>query len=425
MTPRERLIKTINHEDPGEVVVDLGSSLVTGISASALAKLRKALGLEEHPIRISEPFQVLGEVEEDIRQALGVDVVPIAPADTMFGYSNTNWKPWKLSDGTDVLVGSGFTTTTADDGVTYIYPKGDTNARPSARMPKGGFYFDMIVRQGTFNDDNANARNDFASDYMIFNEEALRYVEEQCNFYYNNTKYGLNGGNFLCGLGDFCPLPGPAIKEPHGIRSPEDWLVAHYTLPSYIKEAYDFQTEVAIENLKLYKQAVGDKVQTIQISGTDFGTQRCEFISPDMYREFYKPYHQKINEWVHNNTNWKTFYHTCGSIINILDDMVECGVDIINPVQCSAVGMDPRFLKEKYGNKLVFWGGGVNTQETLPFGSVDEVRREVLERLEIFAPAGGFVFNTIHNIQSKTPVENIIAIFDAVKEYNTRLTPKL
>lgn len=191
-------------------------------------------------------------------------------------------------------------------------------------------------------------------------------------------------------------------------------------MPGYIKEVYEFQTEVAIKKLKQYKEAVGEKIQVIQISGTDFGTQRSEFISPDMYREFYKPYHKKVNDWVHENTTWKTMYHSCGSLVKLLDDFVEVGIDILNPVQCSAAGMEPKFLKEKYGSKLVFWGG-VDTQKTLPFGTPGEVREEVLERLEIFAPGGGFVFNTIHNIQWQTSVENILAIFEAIKEYNTKI----
>lgn len=138
-------------------------------------------------------------------------------------------------------------------------------------------------------------------------------------------------------------------------------------MPGYIKEVYEFQTEVAIKKLKQYKEAVGEKIQVIQISGTDFGTQRSEFISPDMYREFYKPYHKKVNDWVHENTTWKTMYHSCGSLVKLLDDFVEVGIDILNPVQCSAAGMEPKFLKEKYGSKLVFWGGWCGYTENSSF----------------------------------------------------------
>lgn len=419
MSARERLIKTLNHEDPGKVVVDLGSSLVTGISARALARLYKALGLEGKTVKVYEPFQALGEVDEEVRKILGIDVVGVASPYTMFGYKNADWKPWKLHDGTDVLVGGNFVTTTDEAGDIYIYPKGDTNAQPSGRMPKGGFYFDNIVRQGCIDEDKLNAREDFSEDFKVFSDEELRFIEEQTDYYYRNTDYGINGGNFLGGLGDFAALPGPGIKQPKGIRSPEEWLIAHYTMPDYVKEVYEFHTEIALKKLKQYKEAVGDKIQVIQISGTDFGTQRSEFISPDMYREFYKPYHKKLNDWVHENTSWKTLYHTCGSVVNLLDDFAEAGIDVLNPMQFSAAGMDPAYLKKKYGDKFVFWGGGVDTQNTLPFGTPEEVKAQVLERLKILSVGGGFVFNTIHNIQWQTPVANILAMFEAIKEFNS------
>lgn len=165
---------------------------------------------------------------------------------------------------------------------------------------------------------------------------------------------------------------------------------------------------------------MGKRIDTIFISGTDFGTQRGEFISPDMFREFYKPYFKKVNDWIHRNTEWKVFYHTCSSVVRLLDDLVDAGVDVLNPVQCSASGMEPEFLKKKYGDKLVFWGG-VDTQKVLPFGTPEEVKNQVRERLSIFSENGGFIFNTIHNIQAQTPVENMLAMFEAVTEFNRRV----
>lgn len=213
-------------------------------------------------------------------------------------------------------------------------------------------------------------------------------------------------------------IPGPFIKNPRGIRRVEDWLTAHMLHPEYILEVFELQADIALKNLEIYRQAVGERIQIVWISGTDFGTQNGEIISPDTYRTFYKPYYKRVNDWVHRNTGWKTFYHCCGSIVNLLDDMVEAGVDILNPVQCSAAGMDPQMLKRKYGQKLVFWGAGVDTQKILPFGTPEEVRAQVLERCRIFSPGGGFVFNTIHNIMANTPIGNIIAMVNAVKEFN-------
>lgn len=154
------------------------------------------------------------------------------------------------------------------------------------------------------------------------------------------------------------------------------------------------------------------------ICGTDFGTQTGTFCSPDSYTDLWMPHYKRINNWIHKNTTWKTFKHSCGSVITLMDHFIESGFDIINPVQCSATGMDPKVLKKEYGKDIVFWGGGVDTQQTLPFGTPEEVRDEVLERCEIFSKDGGFVFNTIHNTQARTPIANFIAMIDAVKEFN-------
>ncbi|MBC7958751.1 MAG: methyltransferase, partial [Vallitaleaceae bacterium] len=329
-------------------------------------------------------------------------------------------KKWQMPDGTPVLVGNQFNTTVDEKGNTFIYPQGDLSVKPSGKLPKGGYYFDGLVRQEPIDEDHMNGKLDYQDDFEVMNDATLRSIEEQVNYYYNNTDYGINLGNFVAGLGDFAPLPGPGLKKTKGIRNVEEWMMAHYLHPEYVKEIFDYQTEIALENLKLLKQAVGNKAQVIQISGTDFGTQQCEIMSPDTYREFYKPYYKKINQWVHDNTQWKTFYHCCGSIVRLLDDFAEIGIDVLNPVQCSAVGMDPKFLKEKYGEKFVFWGGGVDTQKTLPFGTPEEVKKEVLERLAIFTKGGGFVFNAIHNIQGPTPIENILAMFEAVQEFNNK-----
>jgi hypothetical protein len=418
MNSRERVLKTLNHIQPDKVPVDLGATPVTGISAAALARLRDVLKLENRPVKINEPFQLLGLVEEDVLEAIGGDIVGLWSPSTFFGYRNEDWKPWILQDGTNVLVGGGFNVKTDSEGDVYIYPEGDTSVLPSAKLPKGGFYFDNIIRQEPFDEDNLHGKSDFKEQFKLFSDEDLKYYETSVNGIYNNTQYAIIGNFGGAGIGDVAHLSGPEMKKTPGIRKVEDWYMAHLLYPSYIKEVYDYQIETAIDNLKIYKQVVGDSIQAIFVSGTDFGTQRSEFISPDMFREFYKPYFKKFNDWIHENTSWKTFFHTCGSIINLLDDMVDAGVDIINPVQCSASGMDARFLKEKYGEKLTFWGAGIDTQQTLPFGTPEEVRKQVLERLEIFSKGGGFVFNTIHNIQAPTPVDNLLALYNAVKEFN-------
>lgn len=422
MTSRERFIKTLNHEEPDKVVVDLGSTAITGINANALDKLRKALKLEERRIKISEPLQLLGMVEEDVREALHLDIVDITNNYTMFGFENKNWKPWTLQSGLPVEVPGDFNTTVGKNGETYLYPQGDLSVPPSAVMPKDGFFFDNIERGSIpFDEDTTGAREHFKDDYGLLTDEQLRHIEDRCNHFYHNTGYGMIGGGALAGFGDFAIIPGPNVKNPTGIRSLPDFMMAHKLCPDYIHELFEMQLEVGLENAKRFFQAVGNKIQAIIISGTDFGTQNGPFMSLDSYREFYKPYHKKINDWIHQNTNWKTFYHSCGAVMEFLPDFYEAGVDILNPVQLSAAGMDGRVLKEQWGEKFTFWGGGVDTQKTFPFGTPEEVYAQVSERLALFSKGGGFVFNPIHNIQGQTSAENMLAMFQAIDDFNARL----
>lgn len=417
MTSRERVRKAINHQMPDRIPLDLGSTLVTGIQATTYAKLRKALGLKDGPVKVIEPYQMLAEVEMDVIEKIGVDTVGLHLPTTIFGFKNENWKSWRLFNGTRVLVPEKFITTEDKEGNIYLYPQGDITVSPSGKMPKGGYYFDAIVRQEPINEMSLNPEEWVKQQYSVFSEEELRYLEEKANTLYKSTNLSIVGGLGTASFGDIALVPGLSVKYPKGIRDPKLWYIAHIEYPDYIKGIFELQCEIALKNLKLFYQAVGDKIDVIMLSGTDFGTQNGPFISPDMYREFYKPFHKKINDWVHQNTLWKTFYHTCGSVVAFLDDFVEAGVDILNPVQCSAKDMDPKMLKEKYGDKLVFWGGGVDTQKTLPFGTEEEVREEVKERCLIFGKDGGYVFSAIHNIQSKVPINNLIAMFKVIREF--------
>jgi len=417
MNSRERVKKALNHQESDRIPLDLGSTLVTGIQASTYAKLRRALGLKDKFVKIADPCQMLGEVEPEVIEKLGIDTVGLWLPTNMFGFKNENWKPWKLCDGTKVLIPEKFTTNKDDEGDIYLYPQGDTLVAPCAKMPREGFYFDVLVRQEPLDEGNLNPEDWANQHFSIFPEETLRYLERKTDDLYKNTDLSIIGEFIDTGFGDISQVPGPAIKNPKGIRDPVRWITAHIEYPDYIKEIFERQCETALKNLKLSYEAVGNKIDVIYVSGTDFGTQNAPFISPDMYREFYQPFHKRVNDWIHKNTSWKTFYHSCGSIVAFLDDFIDAGVDILNPVQTSARDMDPKMLKEKYGEQLVFWGGGIDTQRTLPFGTPEEVRKEVNERCQIFGKGGGFVFNTIHNIQSKVPIENLMAMFQAIKEF--------
>ncbi len=418
MTSRQRIIDAINHRQPDRVPVDLGATGQTGMNASTLYRLRAALGLEEHPIEISEIFQMLGKIDEDMMTYAGADIIGLNNPSNMFGVPDGPLKPFTMPDGTPTLIAQGNEYDIKDDGSVYMYPQGNRSVGPSGHMPANGSFFDNINRAPAFDEDDLTPAEDFKDDFGILNDETARYLEKKSKLLYEGTDYAIIGNLGGAGLGDSAMVPGPHVLAPKGIRSFEDWLMAHMLYPEYIEEVFEMQTQAMLKNLEIYRQAVGDRIQIVWISGTDFGTQNGEFFRLDVFRELYKPYYQRINDWVHKNTPWKTFFHCCGSIVNYLDDFVEMGVDILNPVQLSAKGMDPHMLKEKYGDKLVFWGGGVDTQQTLPFGTPEEVKAQVKERLEILSKDGGYVFAPIHNVVAKTPVENLIAMYEAVKEFN-------
>ena len=418
MTSRERIQAAINHKQPDKVPVDLGSTTVSSMHASTMTKFRKALGLEERLVKVEEPFQILGQVDEDLRKAVGADVVGIFPRNTFYNFENGNWGDWKLEDGTPVLASRNMALMKDEKGDTLLFPQGNRNYSPSARMPKGGFFFDNIVRQGELDEDNENGREDFKNDYTVMTEEDLRHIEKTVDCYEKNTDYAKTlvfGG---AGFGDASIIPGPGMLETPGVRAMADWLTWHLLNPEYIKDVYAYQTEIAIKNMELLYEAVGDKIDIIYMSGTDYGTQRSEMISPDVFREIYKPFMKEVNDWVHTHTPWKTFYHSCGSIVNLLDDMYEAGVDILNPVQLSAAGMDGKMLKEKYGDKFTFWGAAVDTQKVLPFGTPEEVAAQTRERLELFSKGGGFVCASIHNVVANVPPENLLAFYGTVKAFN-------
>jgi len=416
VTSRERVIIALKHREPDKIPVDLGGSVVTGIHATALSKIRHVLGLEKRSIKVYEPMMMLGLVENDVMEALGCDVIGLNAPGTLLGYKNENWKTWQLPDGTEVLMGGDFAFTYGKDGTIYTYPKGNTSALPSAKMPSNGLYFDNIIRQEDLSNHDFDARKDYADQYSVFTEEECRYYEETSKKLFEETDYAVFGNFFLGGVGDIFHIPGAWLEKPKGIRDLSLWLMAHYDHPEYVKDFFEMQTEIQLKNLSLYQESVGNRIVAIAISGTDFGAQDGPFISPDTYREFYKPFHKRMNDWIHKNTEWKVFLHSCGSDVAFLDDFVEAGVDILNPVQISAAGMNPSFLKENYGDKLVFWGGGIDTQKTLPFGTPEDVEKETRENVSVLSKGGGYVCAAVHNIQGPTPVENICAFFRTINE---------
>ena len=417
MTGRERILAALNHEETDKLPIDFGGTMVTGIAASTVYKIRQSLGLDEPgtPVKVIDPFQMLGEVAPDLREALGIDTTGIFKSTNMFGFKNEDWKRWTMFDGTPVLVPGDFNTEPDENGDILMYPEGDRSAPPSGRMPKGGYYFDAIVRQEPFEEDELDPEDNL-EEFGPIPEEEMSYLERQARDL-RDSGLAVIGTFADAGFGDIAKVPATFLKYPKGIRDVEEWYISTLTRRPYVKKVFEGQCEIILENLERAAERLGDDIQILYITGTDFGTQRGPFISTDDYCDLYKPFHRRVNDWVHENTNWKTFIHSCGGVDPLIEHFIEAGFDILNPVQCSAKDMDPEHLKDAYGDRITFWGGGIDTQKTLPFGTPEEVREQVKRRVEIFAEGGGFVFNSIHNVQARTPEENVMAMFETLNEY--------
>lgn len=418
-TSKERVELALAHTEPDRVPLDLGGSAVTGMHVDSVYRLRQALGLDASgtPVKVVEPFQMLGEIAPDLIDALGVDVVGVGLPTNFFGFENEDWKPWTTFDGTPVLVPGAFETEPDANGNILMYPEGDTSVPPSARMPNGGLYFDAIVRQGPLDEELLNVEDNL-EEFTPISPAALAHVTREVERAAASGKAVLaNLGD--TGFGDIAFVPGMKLKHPRGIRDIQEWYMSLKLRPGYVYELFERQCEIGLRDLEAVHDAVGDAITVVFVTGTDFGAQQGPFISPKLYRDLFKPFHVRVNDWIHANTTWKSFIHSCGSIWRLLDDIVDAGFDVLNPVQTSAAEMDAVALKATYGDRITFWGGGVDTQRVLPFGTPDEVRAMVKERMRIFGSGGGFVFNTIHNLQARIPVENILALYDAVNEYRS------
>lgn len=417
MTSKERVLNALNHRQPDAVPFDLGGTAVTGIHVTCVAALRDYYGLEKRPVKIHEPYQMLGWVDEDLKQALGLDVDGVIGRNTMFGFPVEDWKPWRF-DSLDVLVPGQFNITIDEKGDTLIYPEGDMTAPPSGRMPKGGHFFDTIVRQEPIDEETLNPEDNLEEFGPIKDADLEHFRCAAAKVAGSGRGVIANFGGTA--FGDIALVPGPFMKYPKGIRDIAEWYMSTTARRNYVHAIFERQSEIALANLEKIKAVVGNAIDAVFLCGTDFGTQTGSFCSVATFRDLYFPYYKRINDWVHKNTNWKTFKHSCGSVERFIPSFIESGFDILNPVQCSATGMGEEHLKSTYGDRLVFWGGGIDTQKVLPFGTAAEVREQVLRRLEVFSKGGGYVFNPIHNVQARTPVENMVAMVNAVHEFNGR-----
>ena len=408
MNSRERVRRAVNFERPDRVPIDLGAMRASGISAVVYEKLKRRMGIRG-PTRIHDAMQILAVVEPEVLNRFHIDVVPLDAVTAGWaeggGSEGVNRK---LFDGTEVLFPQGTKVTEEGDGSWVL--RGQDGA-PFAHMPKGGFYFDFIrptmsnrrIEPGAFQPRNRVP------------DEELDLLARRAKQLYEGTDKAILGwaGASSISLMGLSALLSDNITQ----GALDQWLCMLLTEKETAHEMMARYVDAAISCLKLYHQAVGHRCFAWGVASDDGGTQRGGLLAPDLFAEMITPHYRRLCDWVHANTSWKTFLHSCGSVYHYIPHWIEAGIDILNPVQISAANMEPERLKEEFGDRLVFWGGGCDTQRVLPLQGREQVREHVRQNIEVFSAGSGYVFTQVHNIQPNVPVENVEAMLDAAYEF--------
>ncbi len=404
MNHRERVLKTINHEEPDRVPIDIGGMRSTGIHSVAYRKFRKYLGFDYDSVKLYDVFQQLGFIDHDVLEYFGADVAPVNRLKPAFGIRIDNWKQGELIDGSPALVPAGFNPV-KEEGVFKIK---DDEGHTLAKRSEGSLYYDQAGVHHPLAD--AKTKEDIDREYepQTIGEEEKEFLNNQAKELREETEFAI-----------MAEFGGSIYEQGQLLRGYKQWYLDVAGNKDLVEYLLDKLVENYLENLETFIDVLGDKVDIVVFGGDDLGMQDGPQISPETYREMFLSRHKKMWDYVHEKTDWKVFLHSCGSIKQLLPYLIEAGVDIINPVHINAKNMDPKSLKENFGDEVVFWGGGCDTQKVLPNGSTGEVREEVKKNIEVFAPDGGFVFTPVHNIQPDVPIENIEAVYTAAKEYGS------
>jgi uroporphyrinogen decarboxylase len=391
MNSRERVLCALRHEEPDRVPVDLGGTRQSGIAASTYHQLKQHLGIHS-TTRVYDVYQMLAEVERPVLERFEADVIGLLRPVVAFGIRNEDWKPWTMFDGTPVEVPGGFRPVTEPSGDLVLLRDNE----PFARMPKGGFYFDRLDKYPGA----AHVDVDKLELPLLSNEECDHY-HAQAEALFENTDFAI-----------IAPL-GPPYELFYGMGTGDfqAWMITFATEPDYVNEVFEKLVEAWLENLRRFTEAVGNRVQILQFND-DFGTQTAPFLSVPMFRRQIMPFYKRGTDWIHQHTDMKTFLHSDGALYPLIPSLIEMGVDILNPTQTSATGMEGPRLKQEFGDQLVFWGASLDCQKTLPFGTPEQVAQEVEEHVLVFKPGGGYVFTSVHNIQAQVPPENVVTMFD-------------
>jgi len=412
MTSRERILAAVEHREPDKVPLDLGATPSSGISAIGYNNLKKHLGITEGKTLIYDVVQQLAQPEDIILDKFGVDVIDVGRT---FNDRDEDWTPMTLADGSTGYYPKWFKPVLGEDGTWYAYD-GDTLI---AKMPEGATFFDQCCFpwEDGFPDDFStlpDAMNkvlwanlvhspwDHASEPDFWDK-----LRENCIRLRESTDKALM---IVCG----CNL----FEWGTFLRKIDNFLMDLVLEPVKVEKLLDALMECHLATLDKVCSAVGDVVDILRF-GDDLGMDSGPFMSPDTYRQLFKPRHTILCDYVHKNSKMKTFLHSCGSIYRLMPDLIEAGYDIINPVQTNTFEMDPQTLKNEFGKDITFWGAGADTQTVLNRATPDEVREHVKERLDIFSPGGGFIFNTIHNIMPDVSPENIVAMYETLEEFNS------
>lgn len=412
MNSRERVRAAINHIEPDRVPVDLGSNPSSGISAIAYSNLLRHLKWEHLPVQIYDVVQQLAQPHDQIIDLLGIDVLDIGRT---FNDKPGDWQPTTLANDQQAYYPSWFNPEKDKSGNWIAF---HSSGQAIAKMPAGATFFDQTFfpwAEGY--PDHMNGLDDAMSRVLwsafthspwdhsekpgFWEDLRTRAVELKEN---TDKALMIVVGCNLFEWGTF-------------IRRMDNFLMDLYMEPANVEKLLDALLEKHLETLAKVCNAVGDVADVIRF-GDDLGAMNGPFMDPDLYRELFKPRHKQLCDFVKKNSQMSTFLHSCGSIYKLIPDLIEAGFDILNPVQTQCRDMGPEKLKREFGNEVTFWGGGVETVGTLNKATPEQVRSEVLNRLEVLSKGGGFVFNTVHNILPDVPPKNIIAMFNAVKEFN-------
>jgi len=399
MTSRERILLTLKHEEPDRVPIDLGGMRSSGIHAIAYNKLKRYLNCEDKSVKIFDLGQQLAVVDDEIRERVTSDVIELKRLDGGFGTRINSWKQIDLFlDGGEYYVPTDFNPKVLADGSFAIEIEG----KIVALMPKGGYYFDSRYAPLA----NASERKEI--DIILSNRitgEELDFLEAQAREIKNNTDcaiLGSFGGNF--------------IEMGHTLFGYQEFMERLILNKSFIEYFLSKLEEKYLEEIERYLNRVGKYIDII-VLGDDYGTQEDLQISIEMFRQLFKPHLKALCDFIEERSDVYIFLHSCGAVSKLIPDLIDAGIQILNPVQTSAKGMSPELLKKKFGKDIVFWGGGCDTQRILPFGTLEEVENDVKKRIDIFAPEGGFVFAAIHNIQQEVSPEKCLRLFDTARDY--------